>query len=77
MQTFALKRKVMAFKGQVPVRTKIVIGNTILKQVDMLIYLGRTTSYEEEKGTTSKIIRKFSHISGILNNVSRPNVVQE
>jgi hypothetical protein len=35
-----LKSKVMAFTGQVPVRSKIVIDNIILEQVNAGTYLG-------------------------------------
>jgi hypothetical protein len=49
-----LKSKVMAFKGQVPIRSKIVTDNTILEQVNTFTYLGRTISYNEEREITSK-----------------------
>jgi len=35
-----LKAKVMTFKGQVPVRSKIVIDNITLEQGNTLTYLG-------------------------------------
>jgi hypothetical protein len=34
MKISTLKSKVMAFRGQVPIRSKIVIDNTILEQVN-------------------------------------------
>jgi len=37
----------MAFKGQDPVRTKIVIDNKIIEQVNMFNYLGNMISYEK------------------------------
>jgi len=36
----AQKTKSMAFKGQDPVRSKIVIDNKIIKQVNLFSYLG-------------------------------------
>jgi hypothetical protein len=48
-----LKSKVIAFKGQVPVRSKIVKDTVLLEQVNMFAYLGCKVSYEKEKGTAS------------------------
>jgi hypothetical protein len=47
MEISSLRSKVMAVKGQVSVRNKIVIDNTKLAQVNMSIYLGCKDSYEE------------------------------
>jgi hypothetical protein len=38
----------MAFKGQNPVRTKIVIDNKIIEQVNSFKYLGNVISYEKK-----------------------------
>jgi hypothetical protein len=45
LTTSAHKTKSMAFKG---VRSKIVIGNTIIEQVNSFNYLGYLMSYENE-----------------------------
>jgi len=38
----------MALKGRNPVRTKIVIYNKIVEQVNLFNYLGNVISYEGE-----------------------------
>jgi hypothetical protein len=65
----------MAFKGQVLVRSKVVIDNTTLEQLNTFTYLECQISYEEEKVTTSKT-SIFLQILGILNNVLKQNLVQ-
>jgi len=60
----------MAFKGRGPVRTKIVIGNKIIEQVNLFNYLGNI-SYEGELEISNKL-NHFLKITGILNNVFRP-----
>ena len=40
------KTKSMAFRGRDPVRTKIVIDNKIIEQVNSFNYLGNMISYE-------------------------------
>ena len=60
----------MAFKGRDPVRTKIVIDNKIIEQVNLFNYLGNMISYEEELDTDN--LNNFLKITGILNNVFRP-----
>jgi hypothetical protein len=40
--------KLMAFKGQDPVRNKIVIDNKIIEQVNSFNYLGNLVSYERK-----------------------------
>jgi hypothetical protein len=55
MKTFPLKAKVMTFKGQILIRSKIVIDNTMLVQVNIFTYLWYKTLYKEEKDVTSKI----------------------
>jgi hypothetical protein len=63
----------MAYKGQVPVRSTIVIDNTILEQMNTFTYLGCKISYEKRKGITLKI-NDFVQVLGILNNVLKPNL---
>jgi len=60
----------MAFKGRDPVRTKIVIDNKIIEQVNWFNYL-RNMSYEGELDIDNKL-NNFLKITGILNNVFRP-----
>jgi len=45
----------MAFKGRDPVRTKIVIDNKIIEQVNSFIYLGNMISYEKELYSDTKL----------------------
>jgi len=61
----------MAFKGRDPVRTKIVIDNKIIEQVNLFNYLGNMISYEGELDIDNKL-NNFLKITGILNNVFRP-----
>jgi len=66
------KTKSMAFKVQDPVRTKIVIDNKIKEQVNFFNYLGNMISYEGELDIDNKLNNFFLKITGILNNVFRP-----
>jgi len=61
----------MAFKGRDPVRTKIVIDNKIIEQVNSCNYLGNMISYEKELDIDNKL-HNYLKITGILNNVFRP-----
>ena len=61
----------MAFKGRDPAKTKIVTDNKIIKQVNLLNYLGNVISYERELDIDNKL-NNFLKITGILNNVFRP-----
>ena len=61
----------MAFKGRGPVRTKIVIDNKIIEQVNLFNYLGNMISYERELDIDNKL-NNYLKITGILNSVFRP-----
>jgi len=61
----------MAFKGQDPVRTKIVIDNKIIEQVNLFNCLGYVIPYEGELDIDNKL-NNFLKITSILNNVFRP-----
>ena len=61
----------MAFKGRDPVRNKIVIDNKVIEQVNLFNYLGTMISYEGELDIDNKL-NNFLKITGILNNVFRP-----
>jgi len=67
----AQKTKPMAFKGRVPVRTKIVIDNEIIEHVNLFNYLRNVISYEGELDIGNKL-NNFLKITGNLNNVFRP-----
>jgi hypothetical protein len=59
----------MAFKGRDPVRTKIVIDNKIIENVNLFNYLGNI-SYEGELDIDK--LNNFLKITVILNDVFRP-----
>jgi len=63
------KIKSMVFKERDPVRTKSVIDNKIIEQVNL--FLGNMISYEGELDIDNKFNR-FFHTTGILNIVFRP-----
>ena len=65
-----LNTKYVFFKGRDPVRTKIVIDNKIIEQVNSIIYLGNI-SYEKELDIDNKLYN-YIKITGIINNVFRP-----
>jgi hypothetical protein len=67
----AQKTKSMAFRGRDPVRTKIVIDNKIIEQVNSFNYLGNVISYDKEVDIDNKL-HNYLKITGILNNVFRP-----
>jgi len=48
LTTSEQKIKSMAFKGRDPVRTKILIDNKIIEQVNSFNYLGNVICYEKE-----------------------------
>ena len=65
------KTKSMAFKGRDPVRTKTVIDNKIIEQVNSFNYLGNMISYEKEMDIDNKL-HNYLKIISIINNVFRP-----
>jgi len=54
MEISPLKSKVMAFKGHVPIRSKTVIDNPILEQVNTFTYFGCKIPYDKERDVTSQ-----------------------
>jgi len=58
----------MALKGRDPIRTKIVIDNKIIEQVNMFNYLGNMIYYEKELDIDNEL-HNYLKITGILNNV--------
>jgi hypothetical protein len=63
------KSKVMSFKGKDPTRSKIVINNKIIEQVNTFNYFGNLVSYEKGKDIDNKITI-FLKITGLINNNS-------
>jgi hypothetical protein len=62
------KSKEMAFNGRDATRSKIVINNKIIEQVNTFKYLGNLISHEKEKISTVKL-QNFLKIKGIINNI--------
>jgi hypothetical protein len=62
-------------KGTEPIRSKIVIDNMILEQVNTSTYLDCGISYQDEKDVHSKITT-FLEMLGLLNNTLKRNLVQ-
>ena len=60
------KTKSMAFRGRDPVRTKIIIDNKIMEQVNSFNYLGNMISYEKELDIDNKL-HNYLKITDILN----------
>ena len=61
----------MEFKRRDPVRTKTVIDNKIIEQVNLLNYLRTMISYEKEFNIDNKL-HNYLKITDILNKVFRP-----
>ena len=61
----------MAFKGQDKLRTKIVIDNKIIEQVNSFNCLGNMISYEKELDIDNKL-HNYLKITGIIINAFRP-----
>ena len=59
------KSKVMAFQGKWPLRSKIVIDNVIMEQVNNFKYLGCEVSFDREHDIPQKIA-KFNLICGTI-----------
>jgi hypothetical protein len=59
----------MVFKGRDPIRSKIVIHNKIIEQVNSFNYLKNLISYENEMYTHK--LNNYLKITGIINNVFR------
>jgi hypothetical protein len=66
----------MAFKRRDPTRSKMVINNKIIEQVNTFNYLGNLVSYEKEQDIDNKIT-KFLQITVIVNNTFKPKKVQK
>jgi hypothetical protein len=65
------KTKLMAFKGGDPVRSKIVIDNSIVEQVNSFNFLVYLIFYRTEVDIDNKL-SIYLKITGIMNNMFRP-----
>ena len=70
------KTKVMAFSGKQHIRTKIVVNNQTLEQVNHFNYLGCDISYGFDKDIQSKV-SKFGHICGSIDKFLRNKTTKE
>jgi hypothetical protein len=61
----------VAFKGPDLIRSKVVIDNKIIEQVNSFNYLGNLISCEKEMDIYNKL-NNYVKITGIINNVFRP-----
>lgn len=59
------KTKVMAFRGKHPVRSKIIINNTVIEQVSHFKYLGCDITYDYDKDVNIKT-QRFQAICGTI-----------
>ena len=76
MKISSTKTKTLAFKGKEPIRSKIVINNKIIKQVNTFHYLGMDLSYRGEADIKNKIY-KFAKITGLINRTLPANKVRK
>jgi hypothetical protein len=60
----------MEFKGRDPIRSKTVIDNKIIEQINCFNYLGNLISHENEMDVDKS--NNYLKITGIINNVFRP-----
>jgi hypothetical protein len=66
----------MALTGQDPTRSKTVINNTIIEQVNTFNYLGNLISYGKEVDINKKL-HAFLKITGIIDNMFKPKKTLE
>jgi predicted DNA-binding protein (UPF0278 family) len=62
------KTKVMAFTGKHTVRSKIIIYDTLIEQVNHFNYVGCNTSIFDNKDLETKL-RKFNHTCGTIRRI--------
>jgi hypothetical protein len=65
------KTKSLAFKERDPIRSRIVIDNKIIEEVNSFNYLGNLISYENEMDIDNKL-NNYLRVTGFINNVFRP-----
>jgi hypothetical protein len=61
----------VAFKGRDPIRSKIVIDNKIIEQVNSFNYLGNLIFYQNEMDVDNKL-NNYLRITGVIHTVFRP-----
>ena len=66
-----LSIKIFVLIGRDPLRTKIVLDNKIIEQVNLFTYLGNMISYERELDIDNKL-HNYLKIPSILNNEFGP-----
>ena len=66
MKISTAKTKVMAFRGKQPVRTKIIINDQTIEQVNHFNYLGHDIGYDKDYDIDKKLA-KFQGICGTIN----------
>jgi hypothetical protein len=71
LTSFVEKAKLTAFKRQKPVRSKTLIDNKIIENVNSLNFLGSLISYEKEVDMNNQM-NTYLKITGIINNMFRP-----
>ena len=70
------KTKIMAFQGRNPVRSKIIIEDSILEQVSHFQYLGCDITYKHDQDVDKKI-QKFQAVCGTIKRTFKNKVRQE
>jgi hypothetical protein len=66
----------MAFKRRYPFKSKIVMNNNSIEQINMFNYPGCNVSYQNGNDITVKI-SKFLQLRGIINGTLEPSHVQK
>lgn len=61
LEISTVKTKVIAFKGDKPVRAKIIIENNTLEKVNRFNYLGFNITYADDKNVYNNV-NKFRHV---------------
>jgi len=66
----------MAYLRKGPERSKIIVGNKCLQQVQHFSYLSCKIPYEDEKNIQQEL-ENFSQLLCILNNAFKPTIDQK
>jgi hypothetical protein len=70
------KTKVMDFKGNEHIHSKICIYDKHTEQVSSFIYLSYNISYEKDIDISTKILN-YNRAMGIINEIFKPSLVQK
>ena len=68
------KTKIMAFKGSVPIRSKIVLDDQVLEQISHFNYLGCDVTYLDNHEITNRV-HKFQVICGCVNKTLNKGII--